>query len=172
MNLMNIYFTPFATMLVLAAIYFSEPDKLTRNMSFGVLLASLLVNHWFARNTYRFVGWASRLKLLQVWLTYFWVIPLFYLLGTYWGPMWLLFTMAPVTAAMYQGRWQTFATAVVSGLTMLALYALRAHTQGLELGEQHWAMAGVHAVFIVVIGMFAHALAETALRMRDVGSRV
>jgi len=171
MNLLNIYFTPFATLMVLAGIYFSEPEKTARNLAFGVLLLSLIVNHWLTRNTYRLIGWSGRLKIIQVWLTYVWAIPLFYLLGTYWGPMWLLFTMAPATAALYQGRWQTFATALISGLTMLGLCGLRARILGLELGEQYWAMAGVHAAFIVVMAMFVHALAETALKLRDIRSR-
>ncbi|MBI5243824.1 MAG: hypothetical protein HY922_09125 [Elusimicrobia bacterium] len=176
MNLLNIYFTPFASVLVLAAIYFmdfSEPqDKLNRNLALGVLALSLVVNHLLTKYTYRLIGWAGRLKSIQVWLTFFWAIPLFYLLGTYWGPMWLLFTMAPVTAALYQSRWKTLAISLLSGGAMLGLYALRSYIIGMALGEQHWAMAGVHAVFIVVMAMFVHALAETALRLRDVGSRV
>jgi hypothetical protein len=170
MNLLNLYFTPFATALVLAAIYFSEPDKTTRDLAFLVLLIQLITNHLFTRYTYRIVGWAGRMKTIQIWLTFVWAIPLFYLLGTYWGPMWLLFTMAPTTAALYQGRWQTLVMAALSGATMLVLCGLRAHLLGLELGEQLWAMAAVHAVFIVVIAMFVHALAQTALRMRDIGT--
>ncbi|MFA6092879.1 MAG: hypothetical protein WCU88_05500 [Elusimicrobiota bacterium] len=173
MNLLNLYFTPFATALVLAAIYFREDiDRTSRNLSLAVLLASLVFNHLFTRYTYRIVGWSSRMKTMQVWLTFFWILPLFYLLGPYWGPMWLLFTMTPVTTALYQGRWQTLATASVSGASMLALYALRARSLGLELGETFWAMAAFHAAFIVVIAMFVHALAETALRMRDVRPRI
>lgn len=171
MNLLNLYFTPFATMLVLAAIYFTDPDKTTRNLSFGVLLVSLAVNHWFTRNTYRFVGWSSRLKIIQVWLTFLWCIPLFYLLVGYWAPMWLLFVMPPVTAALYQGRWQTLLTAAVSGATMLGVYHLRSASLGLELGEMAWAMAGIHAAFIIVLALFVHSLAQTALRLRDISIR-
>ncbi|HAH07253.1 MAG TPA: hypothetical protein DCM05_12145 [Elusimicrobia bacterium] len=172
MNLLNLYFTPFATALVLAAIYFSEPEKPDRDLAFVFLLLSLVVNHLITKYTYRIVGWAGRMKLIQVWLTFLWSIPLFYLLGAYWAPMWLLFTMAPATAALYQGRWQTLATAAVSGGTMLGVYALRARSLGLELGEQHWAMAGAHAAFIVVMAMFVNAMAESALRLRDIGKRV
>lgn len=167
MNLLNVYFTPFATALVLVALYFSEPEPMVKRLSFGVLLLSLIVNHWFTRNIYRFVGWSSRLKTFQVWLNFLWSVPLFYLLGAYWGPMWLLFTMSPVTSALYQGRWQTLGTACVSSATMLGLYYLRSASLGLPLGEVVWAMAFVHAAFIVVLSLFVHALAETALRLRD-----
>ena len=172
MNLLNMYFTPFAALLVLAAIYFSDPDPTTKWLSFGVLALSLAVNHWFTRNIYRFVGWANRLKAVQVWLTFLWAAPLFYLLVGYWAPTWLLFAMPPVTAALYQGRWQTFLTACVSGASMLGLYYLRSASLGLELGETAWAMAFVHAAFIVILSMFVHAMAETALRLRDINARM
>lgn len=170
MNLLNLYFTPFAAALVMAALYFAEPDKTTRNLAFATLAASLLVNHWFSRNTYRFVGWTGRLKTIQVWLTFLWSVLLFYLLFPYWAPMWLLLTMPPVTAALYQTRLQTLATGMVSGLTVLGVYYLR--WRGLPASPQLWGQAVVHAAFIPVLGLFVHALAQTALRMRDLGSRV
>jgi hypothetical protein len=171
MNLLNIYFTPFAAALVLVAIYFSEPDKTTKYLSFGILALSLAVNHWFSKNTYRFIMWAQRLKIVQIWLTFLWSAALAYLLMPYWAPMWLLLTLPPVTAAMYQDKWKTLATGVVCAGTLLGLYYLRQLSVGLPLGAQFWAMAFVHAAFIPVLGVFVHALAETALRMRDIGTR-
>ena len=85
MNLLNRYFSPFAALLILAAVYFSEPDPRTRNLSWGVLLVSTAVNWWLSTNTYRFVGWAGRLRTLQIWLNFVWAVPLFYLLGGFWG---------------------------------------------------------------------------------------
>lgn len=170
MNLLNLYFTPFAAVLVVAALYFAEPDKTTRNLAFATLAVSLVVNHWFSRNTYRFVGWTGRLKAIQVWLTFLWSVLLFYLLFPYWAPMWLLLTMPPVTAALYETRLKTLATGLVSGLTVLAVYYLR--WRGVPASPQLWGQAVVHAAFIPVLGLFVHALAQTALRMRDLGSRV
>ena len=169
MNLLNLYFTPFATSLVLVAIYFSEPDTLTKYWSFGILGLSLVVNHWFSKNTYRFIGWAQQLKLVQVWLTFLWSAALSYLLMPYWAPMWLLLIMPPVTSAMYQSKLKTLATGLICGASLLGLYYLRQRSVGLPLGEQFWAMAFVQAAFIPVLGVFVHALAETALRMRDIG---
>ncbi|MFH1725338.1 MAG: hypothetical protein ABII00_12060 [Elusimicrobiota bacterium] len=171
MNLLNLYFTPFAAILVLVALYFSDPDKTTKYLSFGILAASLVVNHWFAKNTYRFVGWTNRLKLVQVWLTFLWSALLAYLLMPFWAPMWLLLTMPPVTSALYQGRWQTMITGCICGATILGLYFLRQLSVGIPLGAQHWAQACVQAAFIPVLALFVHALAQTALRMRDIGSR-
>lgn len=167
MNLLNLYFTPFAAVMVVAAIYFSEPDAGTKWLSFGVLLSSLLVNHWFSKNTYRFVGWAQRLKLMQVWLTFLWSAVLAYLLMPYWAPMWLLLTLPPVTAALYQNKTQTLATAAVCSASVLGLYWLYQQKVGMPLGEVMWAQGMIHASFILVLAAFVHELAQAALRMRD-----
>ena len=162
MNLLNRYFSPFAALLIVTAVYFSEPDPRTRNLSWAVLVASALVNWWLSANTYRFVGWAGRLRMLQIWLNFVWAVPLFYLLGGFWAPMWLLFVMAPVTAALYGGLAQTLLTALVSAGTMLVLYRLH----GAE-GAQAWGMAMTHAAFIVIMSLFTYSLAQTALKLRD-----
>ncbi|MBI3549917.1 MAG: hypothetical protein HY078_12845 [Elusimicrobia bacterium] len=159
MNLLNRYFTPFAAILILLAVVFSEVDRRTIYLAVGVWGVSLAVNWWFAANTYHFVGWANRLKALQVWLNFVWAVPLFYLLHGFWGPMWLLFVMAPVTAALYQGRMATLGTSLVSAGTMLGLYWMH----GLE--GPAWGMAVSHAAFIVLFSLFIHALADTALRL-------
>lgn len=164
MNLLNRYFAPFAAILIVTAVYFSEPDAKTRNLAWGVLIVSTVINWWLNANLYRFVGWASKLRALQVWLNFIWAVPLFWLLQPFWAPMWLLFVMAPVTAAMNGGLGQTFLTAGVSSATMLGLYWQR----GLE-GEVAWAMAFIHAAFIVIMSLFTHSLAQTALRLRDMG---
>lgn len=170
MNLLNLYFTPFAAVLVVVAIYFSEPDSATKSSALGILVVSLLVNHWFAKNTYRFVGWAGRLKLIQVWLTFLWSLLLFYLLFPYWAPMWLLLAMPAVTAALYQDKPQTLMTGLAAGGTVLLVYYLR--WRGSDIPAQLWAQAAVHAGFIPVLGLFVHALAQTALKMRDIRSRL
>ncbi len=172
MNLLNLYFTPFAAVLVVMAVYFSDPEPAVRWTAFGVLGMSLAVNHWLSKNTYRFVGWTGRLKAVQVWLTYLWSVLLFYLLMPYWAPMWLLLTMPPVTSAMYQTRLQTLGTGCVSGATILLIYWLRSKATGLPLGPQLWGQAFIHAAFIPVLALFVHSLAQTALQMRDIRSRL
>lgn len=165
MNLLNRFFSPFAALLIISAVYFQEPDPRTKTATGVVFGLSLIINWWLSVNTYRWVGWANRLRTLQIWLNYVWAVPLFYLLGGFWGPMWLLFVMAPVTAAITSSWAQTLATAAVSSGTMLALYWVR----GLE-GDIAWGMAGIHAAFIIVMSLFVYALAQTALRLRDLGA--
>ena len=163
MHLLNRYFTPFAFVLILSAIYFSEPEPRDYKLSLAILGASVFVNWWISANTYRFIRWSRQLHVVQVWLNFVWAVPLFYLLQPYWGPMWLLFVMAPVTSALYMGRWQTLGTALVSAGTMLAIYY---HRGVFDIGPAG-GMACVHAIFIVVFSLFVHGLAQTALRMRD-----
>lgn len=163
MQLLNRYFTPFALILILSAIYFSEPDPRSYKLSLGILAASVIINWWFSANTYRFIHWARQMRALQIWLNFFWAVPLFYLLQPYWGPMWLLFVMAPATSALYMGRWHTLATALVSSATMLAIYYRRGV---FEMGPAA-GMAAVHACFIIFFSLFVHSLAQTALRLRD-----
>ena len=166
MQMLNRYFTPFALMLILSAIYFSEPEPRAIKLSLAILAASTLVNWWFSANTYRFIRWTREMRMVQVWLNYLWAVPLFYLLQPFWGPMWLLFVMAPVTAALYESWWQTLVTASVSAFTMLVLYWLG----GME-GGAFWGMAGIHASFIIIFSLFVNSLAQVALRLRDMTPR-
>ncbi len=163
MQMLNRYFTPFALVLILFAIYFGEPDPRAYKLSLGILFASIVLNWWFSANTYRFIHWARQMRAVQVWLNFVWAVPLVYLLMPFWGPMWLLFVMAPVTAALYMTRPATFGVAVVSAGTLLGIYW---HHGVFDSGPAG-GMACVHAIFIVVFSLFVHALAQTALRLRD-----
>ncbi|MBI5210997.1 MAG: hypothetical protein HY927_13590 [Elusimicrobia bacterium] len=167
MHLLNRYFAPFALFLVLSAVYFrgsDTPGQLPHEikLSLGILALSFVVNWWLSSRTYRYVGWARFMRALQVWMNFVWSVPLFYLLGAFWGPMWLLFVMTPVTAALTMKWWTTLATALVSAATMMGIYFLRGLTP--EMSEQ-FGMALVHAGFIVVISLFVHSLSQTALRL-------
>ncbi|MBI4677887.1 MAG: hypothetical protein HY748_09925 [Elusimicrobia bacterium] len=167
MQMLNYYFAPFALFLVLSAVYFrgsDAPGQLPPEVkhSLWILGVSVVVNWWLSANTYRFVGWTRFMRTLQVWMNFIWAVPLFYLLGAFWGPMWLLFVMAPVTAALTMSRWATLIISVVSAGTMMGIYTLRGLSP--EMPEA-FGMALVHATFIVVVSMFVHALAETAMRL-------
>lgn len=163
MQMLNRYFTPFALILILSAIYFSQPDPRDYKISLAILLASILINWWLSKNMYRIPILARNIRKIQVWLNYLWAVPLFYLLQPYWGPMWLLFVMAPVTAALYFRFWQTLATSVVISSTMLTIYYYR----GVFDGGPAAGMACVEACFIIIFSLFIHGLAQTALRLRD-----
>lgn len=168
MQMLNRYFTPFALMLILTAVYFSEPDPRDYKLSLAILCVSTVVNWWLSASAYRFINWARQMKALQVWLNFIWAVPLFYLLQPYWAPVWLLFVMGPATAALYMGRAMTLGVAAVSSATMLAIYYRRGVFEG-GLGPAG-GQAFVHAGFIIVFSLFVHGLAQAALRLRDATS--
>jgi hypothetical protein len=164
MQMLNRYFAPFALLLILSAIYFSEPEPAAYKASLAILATSFAVNWLVAKYTYRYVNWVARFKELQVWLDFLWAVPLFWLLQPFWGPMWLLFVMAPATAALTGGRWHTIFVAVVSAGTMLGIYWVRGV---FDLGPNAAGQVVVHAAFILVFSLFIHGLAQAALRLRD-----
>lgn len=173
MQMLNRYFAPFALLLIASAIWFTveNPGDFAQwdrsyKLALAILAASSAVNWWLSRNAYRWIQWTRQLRLAQIWLNYIWATPLFWLLQPYWAPMWLLFVMAPATAALYTSRLQTVLTAAASAATMLAIYYQRGAFDG-GLGPAG-GMAIVHAVFILVFSMFVHGLAQTALRLRDI----
>jgi len=167
MQMLNRYFTPFALILIVSAIWFGEADPQAVKFSIAILILSIAVNWWLSKNAYRFSHWTRQMKAAQVWINYIWAVPLFYLLAPFWGPMWLLFVMAPATAALVMSWWQTLLVALVSSLTMLAIY----YHHGVFQAAASGGMAVVHASFIVILALFMHALAQSALRLRDASMR-
>src|ERR1035437_7021148 len=106
MHILNYYFTPFAVILILFAIFFSEPEHSVTYASFGLLAASFVVNYWLNANVYRLMQLTRRIRGITVWINLFTSAVLFYLLFPYWAPMWLLFLMAPAASAMFMKKWQ------------------------------------------------------------------
>ena len=170
MQKLNRYFTPFALVLIASALYFridefKDAGLQAPMIAAGILVADLVINWWIGRNQYRWMAWAHRLRVLQVWLNYVWAVPLFYLLYPYWAPMWLLFVMAPTAAALTLTTRHTVACALVSAGTMIGLYWHRQPLEGVFLG-----MAISQAAFILIFSLFVQGLAETVLRLRDVNA--
>ncbi len=172
MQMLNRYFAPFALLLILSGIWFTAENPTdvrhwdpSYKAALVILVCSVIVNWWFASNTYRFIHWARQLRRVQIRLDFIWAVPLFWLLQPFWAPSWLLFVMAPATAALYTSQGETLLTAFVSALSMLAIYYKRGVFDG-GLGPAG-GMSIVHASFIVVFSLFVHGLAQAALRMRD-----
>ncbi|MBI4055247.1 MAG: hypothetical protein HY402_03850 [Elusimicrobia bacterium] len=162
MRLLQRYFTPFAVLLVLSAVIFARPQPGPIYGSIGVLAVSLLGNELLARYAYRWIGWTRFLQRLHIWMHFFWSLPLFYLLGPIWGPMWLLFLFTPAAAALSSTRRMTWIAATASAGTLLGFYASR----GLS-GTVFWGQALVHAAFILFFSLFVRALAEMTMKLRD-----
>jgi hypothetical protein len=170
MQMLNRYFTPFALVLIISAVYFRIDDFRDSGsrapfIAAGILIADVLVNWWLGRNQYRWFKWSRQMRLLQVWLGYVWAVPLFYLLYPYWAPMWLLFVMAPTAAALTTGRGHTLLCAFVSAGTMIAIYWSKQPLSG-----EFFGVALCQAAFILIFSLFVNSLAQSALRLRDASS--
>ncbi len=176
MQMLNRYFVPFALILILSALWFNVENPSdwrhwdsTYKESLIILAISMAVNWYLSVNTYRYIHWAKQIKILEVWLYFLLAAALFWLLGPSWGPMWLLFVMSPVAAALFTNRWHTLGSALTSAGTMLLIYYKRGlFHEGIGPAE---GMACVHASFIVVFALFVYGLEQTALRLRDVALR-
>ena len=166
MYLTQRYFSIFSVFLVFSAVFFSRPERTVALLSLLVLALSLVSQYLVARIQYRFVRWIRLFRVLQLWLSFFWSIPLIYLLGQWWGPMWLLFLWTPCTAALSFGRGKTLGISLGVALALLGVYALR----GLS-SPAGWGQAAVHAAFIVFFSLFVQSLAELSLRLRDGAQR-
>ena len=167
MHILNYYFTPFAVILIVFAVYFSEPGRDVTYASFAILAAAFGVNYWVTRNTYRFMQWMHGVRALMVWLNLLTSTVLFYLLFPYWAPMWLLFLIAPATAAMFMKKAQVFFIACAASAAMLGAYYVKSLMMDMPFGEQLWATAAVQALFVIFISMFMAAMSEMILKVRD-----
>ncbi|MDE2491820.1 MAG: hypothetical protein KGM24_13320 [Elusimicrobia bacterium] len=173
MQMLNRYFTPFALILIASAVYFRLDEFRASGLhapliAVAILAADVLLNWWIARNQYRWIGWAARLRQLQVWMNLVWAIPLFYLLYPFWAPMWLLFVTAPTAAALTTSRRETLACSLAAAGAMIGIYWLR---QNYALEGEFLGMALSQASFIVIFALFVNGLAQTALRLRDASLR-
>lgn len=167
MHILNYYFTPFAIILIVFAVYFSEPEKSVTYASFAILAAAFAVNYWVTANTYRFMRWMHGIRALMVWLNLLTSTVLFYLLFPYWAPMWLLFLIAPATAAMFMQKTRVFLIAFASAAAMLGAYYVKSVMLEMPFGEQLWATAAVQALFVIFLSMFMAAMSEMILKVRD-----
>lgn len=183
MHILNYYFTPFAVILILTAIFFSEPERSVTYASFALLAAAFAANYWLGKNIYRFLQWSRHIRALTVWMNLAVSAVLFYLLASCWAPMWLLFLTAPAASAMYMKKRQVFGIALVAAALMLGIYlykgitfAMSADPEALTFAQafpqvmantQHWGMAATQAIFIIFFSMFTAAMAEMIVKVRD-----
>lgn len=182
MHILNYYFTPFAVILILLGILFSQPDPSVTYASFALLAGAFAVNFWLGRNMYRFLRWSRHIRALTVWTNMAVSAALFYMLVPYWAPMWLLFLTAPAASAMYMKKRQVFAVSLCSAAVMIGIYLYKgmafamSDAAGMTLAQafsaaasntQLLGMAAAQAVFIIFFSMFTAAMAEMIVKVRD-----
>jgi len=163
-RLVDRFFTPFALILTASALLLGFAENKARITSIGIVVLLGIFNEisvWLAR---RHSEWAVNIGNIRLVTNFLGNICLVYLLGTFWGPMWLLFVLPPVATALYASWQKTFVTAAISAGSLLGIYASR----GLE-GSVGWGQASLHAAFIVFLSLFVNSIARLVMQMKSAG---
>ncbi|PIS46638.1 MAG: hypothetical protein COT17_07615 [Elusimicrobia bacterium CG08_land_8_20_14_0_20_51_18] len=171
MHILNYFFTPFGIVLILFAIFFSEPEKNITYSSIAVLIVQFLVNFYLSKNIYKFFRHMHQVRISLVIFNIATTSIIFYLLSAYWAPMWLLFVIPPAAGAMFMKKTGTFLSSFFSALAMLFIYYLRSLILEIETSSRLWAMASCHGLFIIAFSMFLNSMSEMMLKMRDTFNR-
>ncbi|MBI4062945.1 MAG: PAS domain S-box protein [Elusimicrobia bacterium] len=161
-SLINLYFIPFTFAMVIAALIWGLAEAWEKTLAIAVLLGLAAFNYFVAWQVRRARTDMLDLAKLHTPANFLAMGLLVYLLGTLWGPMWLLFVLTPLAASLYATRTITLATSVTSAVVLLGIYDQRGLT-----GTIGWAQAFLHALFIVLISLFVHSLAALVERVRS-----
>jgi hypothetical protein len=158
------FFTPFALILVLSALLLGFAEAKAKVASIALVVSLGIFNEvsaWMARHHSE---WAVRIGNTRLITNFLANVLLVYMLGTFWGPMWLLFVLTPVATALHADSKKTVFTALISAGTLLGIYAAR----GLS-GQVGWGMASLHAAFIVFVSLFVNSIARLVMQIKSAG---
>jgi PAS domain S-box-containing protein len=161
-RLVDRFFTPFASILILVGAWIGYAETWAKHVSIALLLGLFIFNEVSVALARKHVEWAKKIGYTRIVTNFLANVVLVYLLGTFWGPMWLLFVLTPVATALYADWKQTTLTALISAGALLGIYASR----GLE-GAVGWGQASLHATFIVFISLFVNSMARMIMQIRS-----
>ena len=160
------FFTPFALSLVISSLFLGFAEPKAKWTAIGLVVFLSLFNEISAYLAKKKIDWAVPVGNTRIVTNFVANVLLVYLLGTFWGPMWLLFVLTPVATALYASWTRTLATAAISSAALLAIYWSR----GLE-GAVGWGQASLHATFIVFISLFVNSIARLVMQMKSAQGR-
>ncbi len=155
------FFTPFALSLVVSSLYLGFAEPRAKWISVGLVVFLGIFNEISAYIAKKHMEWAVPVGNTRIITNFIANVVLVYLLGTFWGPMWLLFVLTPVATALYASWTRTFVTATISSAALLGIY----YSRGLE-GSVGWGQASLHAAFIVFISLFVNSIARLVMQMK------
>src|SRR5262249_1567000 len=124
-RLVDRFFTPFASILVVAGALMGYAETWSKHVSIALLLLLFIFNEVSVALARKHVNWSKRIGYTRIVTNFVANIALVYMLGTFWGPMWLLFVLTPVATALYADWPRTIITAIVSAGALLGIYASR-----------------------------------------------
>jgi PAS domain S-box-containing protein len=160
------FFTPFALSLVVSSLLLGFAESRVKWISVGLVVFLGIFNEISAYIAKKKMEWAVPIGNTRIITNFVANVLLVYMLGTFWGPMWLLFVLTPVATALYASWTRTLATAAVSSGALLVIYWSR----GLE-GSVGWGQASLHAAFIVFISLFVNSIARLVLQMKSTAQK-
>jgi PAS domain S-box-containing protein len=163
-RLVDRFFTPFAATMVLAAMFLGYAEPREEHIAMGLVTFLVAFNEGSVYLARRRPEWTLRIGYSRLGTNFLTNVMLVYLLGTFWGPMWLLFVLTPVSTALYADWKKTILTSVVSAGALLGIYASR----GLS-GSVGWGQASLHAAFIVFISLFVNSIARLVMQIKSAG---
>lgn len=160
-RLVDRFFTPFASILVLAGVWIGFAEPAAKHISVALLLFLFIFNEVSVMLARKHTEWSKAIGNTRIVTNFVSNVALVYMLGTFWGPMWLLFVLTPVATALYADWTRTAVTALISAGALLSIY----YSRGLE-GAVGWGQASLHAAFIVFISLFVNSIARLVMQMR------
>jgi PAS domain S-box-containing protein len=161
-RLVDRFFTPFAMILVAAGAWMGFAEPWAKHVAILMLLALFIFNEVSVMLARKHEEWTRTIGNLRIVTNFVANVALVYMLGTFWGPMWLLFVLTPVATALYADWMRTLGAGVISAAALLAIYASRGLT-----GAVGWGQASIHAAFIVFISLFVNSIARMVMQMRS-----
>ena len=156
------FFTPFALSLVVSSLFLGFAEPKAKWTAVGLVVFLGIFNEISAYIAKKNMEWAVPVGNTRIITNFIANVILVYILGTFWGPMWLLFVLTPVATALYASWTRTLGTAALSSAALLAIYWSR----GLE-GAVGWGQASLHASFIVFISLFVNSVARLVMQMKS-----
>ena len=154
-HLVNRYFTPLAVLLVANGIILAELPLMSRAVSAGLLVFSILFNSmsigWIDRGD---AAQGGRLRL-RIYVNFAVSVLQVYILGQAWPPAWLLLMLTPVASAIYGARNNTFLFSFLAFAAILVLHALRGPS-----GPIAWAMQVNCGAFIILMSLALYELSQ------------
>ncbi|OGS43051.1 MAG: hypothetical protein A2539_02525 [Elusimicrobia bacterium RIFOXYD2_FULL_34_15] len=158
-RIVNSYFTPFATVLILVAIFIAHPGTALTFIFLGVMLFSFLFNEITNQILKKHANLAIIISNIRLFVNFLLNICIVYFLGGFWGPLWLLFVLTPIATAIYSDAKKTMIMALISSGTLLIIYLVRGLT-----GIISWGQAFSHVWFIIIISLFINKLVSACYK--------
>lgn len=153
------YATPLAILLVSAGILFTQPASPVKEISIALLAAGVALNLGTNRFLPRKEGDSPSFIKVRMVSNLAINSALVYVLGGFWGPVWLLLALTPLAAAIYGSRAATLKSALLVSAILVAVRAMRPINSPLD-----WGVEAVQVAFIVLVSLMVNELAALGRR--------